>query len=159
MERWPFGCVYVNPGAIVLAAWIERCGRPIDLVEMSGLSEKEWECLRRYVSRLAEELDGRLLEIRMFGSAAREDMWPARSPMHSDIDLLVVTRDEVDDPAQELLINETYPLFLEYGRQLSPHFFSRSRLIDPPDDRTREFLGHVERDGLRVWPAKSPLSE
>jgi len=73
--------------------------------------------------------------------------------MHSDIDLLVITDDEVDEAEQEALINETYPLFLECGRQLSPHFFGRRRLAEP-DDRTREFLLEVERDGARVWPSE-----
>jgi predicted nucleotidyltransferase len=37
----------------------------------------------------------------MFGSAARGEMWPAGSPMHSDVDLLVVTRDEVPEATRE----------------------------------------------------------
>jgi hypothetical protein len=49
-------------------------------------------------------------------------MWADHSPMHSDIDLLVVTRGAVPDETQEELLNETYPLFLECGRQLSPQF-------------------------------------
>lgn len=103
---------------------------------MEALAEPEPECLARYLSRLADRLGDRLIEVRLFGSAARGDMWPAHSPMHSDVDLLVISKDDVDEAEQEALINETYPLFLEFGRQLSPHFFARRRLAEPPDDST-----------------------
>jgi predicted nucleotidyltransferase len=84
---------------------------------MATLSELEVECLACYVSLLEQRLGSRLLEVRMFGSAARGAMWPGSSPMHSDIDLLVVTRDVVSDVEDEALANETYLLFLERGRQ------------------------------------------
>lgn len=87
----------------------------------SGLSDPERSCLVRYCALLAEGLRERLLVVWMFGSAARGDMWPARAPMHSDIDLLVVTREAIGDAEHEQLVNETYPLYLECGRQLSPH--------------------------------------
>jgi predicted nucleotidyltransferase len=78
--------------------------------------------MARYCALLRERLGDRLVEVRLFGSAARGDMWPDHSPMHSDIDLLVVTRGVVPEETQEELVNETYPLFLECGRQLSPQF-------------------------------------
>jgi predicted nucleotidyltransferase len=92
----------------------------------------------------------------MFGSAARGDMWPAHSPMHSDIDLLVITRAPLRDVEGEELLNETYPLYLECGRQLSPHFYTERRLAEPDDERTREFLQRVARDFVRVWPSRPP---
>jgi predicted nucleotidyltransferase len=121
---------------------------------MEALAELERECLTRYLSLLAERLGDRLIEVRLFGSAARGDMWPVHSPMHSDVDLLVITVEDVDESEQEALINETYPLFLECGRQLSPHFFARRRLAQPPDDNTRDFLLEVQQDGARVWPSE-----
>ena len=78
--------------------------------------------MERYCALLRERLGERLVEIRLVGSAGRGDMWPAHSPMHSDIDLLVVTRGEVPEEVQEELVNGTYPLFLECGRQMSPQF-------------------------------------
>src|SRR6476469_4329924 len=51
----------------------------------------ERDCLLRYCTLLRERLGGSLLRLALFGSAARGDMWDAGSPMHSDIDLLVVT--------------------------------------------------------------------
>jgi predicted nucleotidyltransferase len=120
---------------------------------MASLSDAERDCLRRYCALLRERLGERLLEVRMFGSAARGDMWPPHSPMHSDVDLLVVTRERVPDGEQEELIDETYPLYLECGRQLSPHFFSERRLAQPEDNLTREFLQRVARDLVPVWPA------
>jgi predicted nucleotidyltransferase len=94
-----------------------------------------------------------LIEVRMFGSAARGVMWPATSPMHSDIDLLVVTRGEVPPAEKEHLLNETYPLFLECGRQISPHFYSERRLASPETDRLRAFLAEIADDIVVLWPA------
>jgi predicted nucleotidyltransferase len=119
---------------------------------MEGLNELERDCLRRFCGRLCERLGERLVAVRMFGSAARGDMWPAHSPMHSDIDLLVVTRDDVAEAEQEALLNETYALFLQCGRQLSPHYFSERRLREPEDERTRGFLERVAADVVTVWP-------
>src|SRR4051794_16740719 len=120
---------------------------------MVELTEIERDCLARYCTLLAERLGDRLVEVRMFGSAARGDMWGVGSPMHSDVDLLVVTRVAVPEAEQEDLGNETYPLCLECGRQLSPHFFSEERLADPGDDRTREFLDRIADEVRVVWTA------
>src|SRR5919199_48574 len=104
---------------------------------MAELTATERDCLERYCRLLGERLGPRLVGVRMFGSAARGDMWGARSPMHSDVDLLVVTIDAVPAAEQEELLNETYALYLACGRQLSPHFFSERRLAEPEDERTR----------------------
>ena len=60
--------------------------------------------------------------------------------MHADVDLLVVTTEAVP------------PLYLECGRQLSPHFFSEARLEEPEDEHTREFLERIAGDVRTVWP-------
>ena len=109
------------------------------------LSQPERSCVERYVSLLRERLGSELHRVVLFGSAARGDMWDAGSPMRSDIDLLVVTRTELPQAAEEELLNETYPLYLECGRQIGPQF------------RTEESLGsavfaeNVARDGVEVW--------
>lgn len=120
---------------------------------MVGLNDLERECLRRFFDLLQARLGERLLEVRMFGSAARGDMWPAHSTLHSDIDLLVVTRGPVPEREQEQLLNLTYPLYLECGRQLSPNFIDEHRLSQPDDERTRTFLRDVAADVVPVWPA------
>jgi len=62
-------------------------------------------------------------------------------------------------PAQEEeLLNATYELYLECGRQLSPHFFSRANLDAPADARQREFFAAVAREGSPVWEALTPYS-
>jgi len=117
------------------------------------LTHAERDCLARYCALLARQLPD-LEGVRMFGSAARGDMWPDHSPHHSDIDLLVVTRDEVPEALQEALVDETYALFLECGRQLSPQFFPAVQLTAPHDERTRTFLAQVEADGVDVWSSR-----
>jgi predicted nucleotidyltransferase len=121
---------------------------------MAELTATERACLARYCDLLAERLGDRLVAVRMFGSAARGDMWGERSPMHSDVDLLVVTRESVSERERDDLLNETYPLYLECGRQLSPHFFTEERLAAPDDERTREFLERIESEARVVWPAR-----
>src|SRR5689334_18316991 len=104
---------------------------------MGGLSEQEVRCLQRYCALLSERLGDRLVEVRMFGSAARGDMWPSHAPQHSDIDLLVITRGAVEEAQAEALVNATYPLYLECGRQLSPQFFAQD------GSATRRTPGHA----------------
>jgi predicted nucleotidyltransferase len=116
------------------------------------LSDTERDCLERYCRLLAERLGDRLVDVRIFGSAARGEMWSAHAPMHSDVDLLVVTREPVAEAEQEDLLNETYALYLECGRQLSPHFFGEHRLAAPEDERTREFVARIADDVRVVWP-------
>jgi predicted nucleotidyltransferase len=112
----------------------------------------------RFYALLEKRLGERLVEVRMFGSAARGDMWPPHSPMRSDIDLLVVTSDEPSAVEQEELIDETYPMFLECGRQISPHFFSERKLKAPDDEGTRDFLRRMGRDAVIDWPARRASS-
>jgi predicted nucleotidyltransferase len=119
---------------------------------MAQLTATERDCLDRYCRLLAERLGDRLVDVRLFGSAARGDMWGAHSPMHSDVDVLVVTTEAVPDAEAESLVDETYVLYLECGRQLSPHFFSQARLAAPEDERTREFLARIAGETRVVWP-------
>jgi len=65
------------------------------------LASVERDCLLRYLSLLAERLGENLVEVWLCGSAARGDMWPDWMPVHSDIDLLVLTAQPVSQEAQE----------------------------------------------------------
>ena len=112
---------------------------------MGSLSERERDCVERFYALLEKRLGERLVEVRMSDG----------SPVNSDIELLVVTRDDASNVEQEELIDETYPMFLECGRQISPHFFSQRRLAAPADDeRTREFLKRISADAVVDWPAR-----
>jgi len=109
------------------------------------LSEVERSCVQRYISLVQERLGPELERLALFGSAARGDMWDAGSPMHSDIDLLVVTRSQLPDGVAEELVNETYPLYLECGRQIGPQFRTQESL------GSAAFAENVTRDGVLVW--------
>ncbi|HET6848902.1 MAG TPA: nucleotidyltransferase domain-containing protein [Gaiellales bacterium] len=110
------------------------------------LSDEERSCVVRYISVLQERLGPELERVVLFGSAARGDMWDVGSPMHSDIDLLVVTRSQLSEAEAEELVNETYPLYLECGRQIGPQFRTKESL------GSAAFAENVVRDGLGVWP-------
>jgi hypothetical protein len=72
--------------------------------------------------------------------------------MNSDIDLLVLTSSDVGPEGREALLNETYPLYLECGRQISPQFWSIARFDDPPSEAARSFKGIVLGEGKRIFP-------
>ena len=110
---------------------------------MPSLTQRERECVDRFYALLEKRLGERLLEVRMFGP---------------ELDLLVVTRDEPSSTEQEELIDETYPISLECGRQISPHFFSERKLKMPDDEGTRDFLRRVSADAVVDWPARPASS-
>jgi predicted nucleotidyltransferase len=112
------------------------------------LSEAERDCLGRYLALLRATLGDELERVVLFGSAARGDMWPEGSPMRSDIDLLVVTRREPPAELAERLMNETYPLYLECGRQIGPQFRTQASLREAEGERAQIFAENIARDGV-----------
>jgi predicted nucleotidyltransferase len=124
--------------------------------ETPHLSPAERDCLEGYLALLVEALAEDLEAVWLFGSAARGDTWWPAMPIRSDIDLLVVTRSAVSASLQEELVNATYPLFLECGRQIGPQFRTTAELDAEP---STPFLENVRLDGVRLWPSRagSPL--
>ena len=119
---------------------------------LEHLNELERRCVISFVGRLAERLEGNLREIWLFGSFARGDPWGPNSPMSSDIDLLILTGEAVPEAVQESLINETYPLYLECGRQIAPQFKTDLGFQNPRDEVGRAFKERVTAEGRRVHP-------
>ncbi|HVN87612.1 MAG TPA: nucleotidyltransferase domain-containing protein [Candidatus Binatia bacterium] len=116
------------------------------------LSNVERSCVERYVALVAERLGSNLLDVWLFGSAARGDMWGAHMPMHSDIDVLVLTADAVAPAAQDELIDETYPLFLECGRQIAPQFKVADEFRTSTSAHVQTFRQRVDVEGTRLFP-------
>ena len=116
--------------------------------ETPHLSELERDCLERYVALLADRLADELEAIWLFGSAARGDAWWPAMRIRSDIDLVVVTRSPLVDELQEELVNATYPLFLECGRQIGPQFRTAAQLEEEPPT---PFLENLRCDGVPLW--------
>jgi predicted nucleotidyltransferase len=81
----------------------------------------------------------------LFGSVARGESWPQGMPIRSDLDLLVVTSSPLTEERQQQLVDATYPLFLECGRQIGPQFRTRAQV-----DESSAFLENVRRDGVRL---------
>jgi predicted nucleotidyltransferase len=116
------------------------------------LNDVEWTCIRHFFEDLHARLGDRLREVWLYGSAARGDMWPPSRPMKSDIDVLVITADPLSDDEQNGLIQLTYPLYLECGRQISPQFMTASEWTAPSARRT-DFVARVRAEGERLLPS------
>lgn len=120
------------------------------------LSDEEGDAVRRYLGMLHDLLAEELVEVRLFGSAARGDLWPASSSMRSDIDLLVLTRDSIEPGTVEEIAQATYPLFLETGRQISPTLRTIGDLESPEDEKQAAFYQRVREEGAVLWRADVP---
>jgi predicted nucleotidyltransferase len=118
---------------------------------LPALDERTRSCLDRYVELLRRELGESLVEIQLFGSAARGEEWPAGMPIRSDVDLLVLTEERLPDEHVERLVNETYPFFLEAGRQLAPQFRTPEQLENPRDEGAAAFHENVRCDAIVLW--------
>jgi predicted nucleotidyltransferase len=115
-------------------------------VPLTVLSEAEQRTLDAYIEVLRARLGERLLTVRVFGSVARGESWPAGMPIRSDLDLLVLVSTRIDDDEAQELIDETFPLFLESGRQISPQFRTEEQHAGSP---SREA---IDADAVEVWP-------
>lgn len=111
------------------------------------LNDRERECVRRYVALLVERLAANLVQAWLFGSAARGDMWPDKMPMRSDIDLLVLSREPIEEAVQQELGDETYPLFLECGRQIAPQFRTMTWFDVLDEESDQAFVARVRQEG------------
>jgi predicted nucleotidyltransferase len=67
------------------------------------LTETERRRVARYVETLRERLGPRLLGVRVFGSVARGEAWPQGMPIRSDLDLLVLVRDELTEACRKTI--------------------------------------------------------
>jgi predicted nucleotidyltransferase len=119
---------------------------------LAHCSDVERACVERFITVLRGACDVR--EVWLFGSFARGDAWSRRMPMNSDIDLLVVTGIEPTAERREGILNETYPLYLECGRQLSPQFWTVEKLADPPTEKAKAFKQLILREGVRLFPSE-----
>jgi predicted nucleotidyltransferase len=112
------------------------------------LTDSERRTLDTYVRELRERLGEQLLAVRVFGSVARGESWPAGMPIRSDLDLLVLVREPTDDDTERALIDATFPLFLESGRQLSPQFRT------PGEHESSPSRAAIDADAIEVWPCR-----
>jgi predicted nucleotidyltransferase len=112
------------------------------------LNDTERRTLDAYVGILLGELGDRLLEVHVFGSVARGEAWPAGMPIRSDLDLLVLVADPLGESDEQALLDATFPLFLESGRQISPQFRTREQHAASPSRNA------IDADAVEVWPCR-----
>jgi predicted nucleotidyltransferase len=117
------------------------------------LNASERECLGRFIEQVRAAIGDNLREVWLFGSFARGDAWWQGAQMHSDIDLLLLTYAAVASATIDDLLNDTYPLFLECGRQISPQFRVWSEFHAPADEKGRVVKERIAQEGRRLWPA------
>lgn len=127
---------------------------PLQESALEHLEPVERDCVVRYVELLCDALGPRLIAVHLFGSFVRGDAWGASSPMHSDVDLLVLCSEQPSQDEIDELINDTYPLFLECGRQLSPQFRTRAMLESPTTERGQAFLERFRLEGRLLYAPK-----
>jgi len=112
------------------------------------LTDTEQRTLDAYAAILREKLGDRLLALRIFGSVARGEAWPAGMPIRSDLDLLVLVSTPLEQAEERALVDATLPLFLESGRQISPQFRTPEQHAASP---SREA---IDADAVEVWPCR-----
>lgn len=111
---------------------------------LENLSDAERRTLETYLALLRERLGQNLVAVRVFGSVARGEEWWAGMPIRSDLDLLVLVRSPLDPGLEQELLDATYPLFLESGRQLGPQFRTEAQHAASP---ARE---SIDRDAVEL---------
>ena len=121
----------------------------------SCYNDEERECLACYVEILKQELGSSLLQIWLYGPVVRGDMWSRSMPMHSDIEVLVLTSESVDDKALNRLLNATYPIYMECGRQISPIFYDIEDIKVPKNKERKAFIERVKREGQTIYRVKN----
>jgi predicted nucleotidyltransferase len=108
------------------------------------LNDAERRTLDAYVALLRERLGERLLSIRVYGSVARGEQWWKGMSIRSDLDLFVLVSEPLEASVEQELLDATYPLFLESGRQLGPQFRTPEQFAASP---IRE---SIERDAFEL---------
>ena len=112
------------------------------------LTDIEQRTLDAYVDTLRDSLGDRLLAVRIFGSVARDESWPAGMPIRSDLDLLVLVSTALTEDEASELIDATLPLFLESGRQISPQFRTPEQHASSPSRDA------IDADAIEVWACR-----
>jgi predicted nucleotidyltransferase len=115
---------------------------------LEHLNDAERRTLDAYVEELRGRLGDRLLAVHVFGSVARGESWPAGMPIRSDLDLLVLVREPLAASDEQELVDATFPLFLESGRQLSPQFRTPGQHDASPSRAA------IDADAVEVWPCR-----
>ena len=107
----------------------------------TGLSEKDADALRAFVSAVRDALGPDLVELRLFGSKARGDDTP-----ESDVDVMVVVQTDTLE-VKNHVYDAAFQVGLTYEVYISPMVVARSVLEDPVW-RVTPFLKAVQQEGI-----------
>jgi len=117
---------------------------------LAYLQPKEEAAVGECVNQLMSHLDGRLVEVYLFGSKARGDFTP-----DSDLDLLIVL--EADDwETKDKVRFVAADVSLEYDVLINTHILSRARWEEMARQQATLWR-EVQRDGVPLMPVHQPV--
>ncbi|WP_235612807.1 nucleotidyltransferase family protein [Moorella sp. Hama-1] len=106
-----------------------------------NISGKIDKAIKEFCELLKQQLGGKLLRTRLFGSVARGTATP-----ESDIDILVVVENE-DKLAREIVIEAAVDINLKYDVVISPIIMSAARYSGPLFQETF-FYKSIQEEGI-----------
>jgi predicted nucleotidyltransferase len=108
-----------------------------------ALTAKEKSVLNQFKTDVAGALGGRLIELKLFGSKARDDERP-----DSDIDVLVIVASD-DWHMRDAVYNVATDILLQSDICISPKVISRQRFARLREEGT-SFMHHISKDAITV---------
>jgi hypothetical protein len=75
------------------------------------------------------------------------------------MDLLILTEEKLAEGTVEDLLNLTYPIYLQCGRQISPAFRTAGSWDNAATDKERPFFERVRREGKLIWAETGPTDD
>ncbi|WP_025775137.1 hypothetical protein MTCOM_15520 [Moorella thermoacetica] len=105
------------------------------------ISSRIDKAIKEFCELLKQQLGGKLLATRLFGSVARGTATP-----ESDIDILVVVKNE-DKLTREIVIEAAVDINLKYDVVISPIIMSAARYSGPLFQETL-FYKSIQEEGI-----------
>ncbi len=122
----------------------------MDKLKTLNLVERQVSGILSYLRVLQTKYQNKILRVVLFGSVARGER-----DMESDIDLLVVLKDEYSELRDEISM-AAFDSILEYDVIISP-IVMESKIYEWHKRYRDPLYNNIERDGIDIW-MKTPES-